>query len=53
MNAHDFIEAIKAGNVAHVTQALDQDAALLNATADNGLSAVLVAAYYNEPQIAQ
>lgn len=53
MNAHDFIEAIKAGNIEQVTHALDHDAALLNATTDNGLSAVLVAAYYNEPQIAQ
>lgn len=53
MNAHDFIEAIKAGEIEQVTQALDQDAALVNAQADNGLSAVLVAAYYNEPQIAE
>lgn len=53
MNTHDFIEAIKAGDISQVTHALDQDATLLNAKADNGLSAVLVAAYYNEPQIAQ
>ena len=53
MNAHDFIEAIKAGEIDHVTQTLDQDSTLVNAKADNGLSAVLVAAYYNEPQIAQ
>ncbi len=53
MNPHDFIEAIKAGNIAQVTQALDQDPTLVNAKADNGLSAVLTAAYYNEPQIAQ
>jgi ankyrin repeat protein len=53
LNPHDFIEAIKAGAIDQVTHALDQDAALINARADNGLSAVLVAAYYNEPQIAQ
>ena len=53
MNPHNFIEAIKAGEIEHVTQALDHDATLVNARADNGLSAVLVAAYYNEPQIAQ
>ncbi len=53
MNPHDFIEAIKAGEIDHVTQALDQDATLVNARADNGLSAVLVAAYYNEPQVAR
>lgn len=53
MNAHDFIEAIKAGNIEQVMHALELDAALLNARADNGLSAVLAAAYYNEPQIAQ
>lgn len=53
MNAHDFIEAIKAGHIDQVSHALDQDAALVNAKADNGLSTVLVAAYYNEPNIAQ
>ncbi|HZY42578.1 MAG TPA: ankyrin repeat domain-containing protein [Anaerolineae bacterium] len=53
MNPHDFIEAIKAGEIEQVTQALDQDITLVNAKADNSLSAVLVAAYYNEPQIAQ
>ena len=53
MNSHDFIKAIKAGEIAHVMQTLDHDATLVNARADNGLSAVLVAAYYNEPQIAQ
>ena len=53
MNTHDFIEAIKAGHIDQVRHALDQDATLVNAKADNGLSAVLVAAYYNEPNIAQ
>jgi ankyrin repeat protein len=53
LNPHDFIEAIKAGEIDQVTQALDRNATLVNAKADNGLSAVLVAAYYNEPQIAQ
>jgi uncharacterized protein len=53
LNPHDFIEAIKAGAIEPVTHALDQDSTLVNATADNGLSAVLVAAYYHEPQIAE
>jgi ankyrin repeat protein len=53
LNAHDFIEAIKAGEIGPITQALNQDATLVDAQADNGLSAVLVAAYYNEPHIAQ
>jgi ankyrin repeat protein len=53
LNPHDFIEAIKASEIDHVTQALDHAETLVNAKADNGLSAVLVAAYYNEPQIAQ
>jgi ankyrin repeat protein len=53
LDPHDFIEAIKAGEIEQVTHALDQDGTLVNAKADNGLSAVLVAAYYNEPQIAQ
>jgi ankyrin repeat protein len=53
LNPHDFIEAIRAGEIEPVAQALDHDATLVNARAENGLSAVLVAAYYNEPQIAQ
>ena len=49
----DLFQAIKAGDLARVTQLLDADPALVNARDDGGLSAVLTAAYYNEPQIAQ
>lgn len=51
--ADDFIEAIKTGEMAKVKQLLDRDPSLVDAEADNGLSAALVAAYYNEPDIAQ
>ena len=50
--SHDFIEAIKAGEIQKVKQMLDRDPALVDARAGNGLSAVLIAAYYNEPEIA-
>ncbi len=49
---HDFVEAIKSGEMQKVKQMLDRDPALVDARADNGLSAVLIAAYYNEPEIA-
>ena len=49
----DFLAAIKAGNTAEVTQLLDVEPALVNARDENGLSAVLTAAYYQEPDIAR
>ena len=49
----DFLAAIKAGNIAEVTQRLDLEPALVNARDENGLSAVLTAAYYQEPDIAR
>lgn len=49
----DFFQAIKAGEIARVTELLDAEPALMNARDDSGLSAVLTAAYYNEPQLAQ
>lgn len=51
--ADDFIEAIKTGEMDQVKQLLDRAPSLVDAKADNRLSAVLVAAYYNEPDIAQ
>jgi ankyrin repeat protein len=48
-----FFQAIKAGEIARVTELLDAEPALVNARDDSGLSAVLTAAYYNEPQLAQ
>lgn len=51
--ADDFIEAIKAGEMDQVKQLLDRDPSLVDAKADGGLSVVLVAAYYNEPDIAR
>lgn len=49
----DFFQAIKAGEIARVAELLEAEPALMNARDDSGLSAVLTAAYYNEPHIAQ
>lgn len=49
----DFFQAIKAGEIARVAELLEAEPALVNARDDSGLSAVLTAAYYNEPHIAQ
>ena len=49
----DFLAAIKAGNTAEVTQLLEAEPALVHARDENGLSAVLTAAYYQEPDIAR
>ncbi len=49
----DFLAAIQAGDSAKVTQLLEAEPALVNATNQNGLSAVLTAAYYQEPAIAR
>jgi uncharacterized protein len=49
----DFLAAIKAGNKAEVSQLLEVEPALVNARDENGLSAVLTAAYYQEPDIAR
>ena len=49
----DFLAAIKAGNTAEVAHLLEVEPALVNARDENGLSAVLTAAYYQEPDIAR
>ncbi len=49
----DFLAAIKAGRSAEVTAMLEADPSLMNARDENGTSAVLTAAYYQEPAIAQ
>lgn len=48
----DFLAAIKTGNRADVSLLLDIDPTLANVRDENGLSAVLTAAYYHEPDIA-
>ncbi len=48
-----FLAAIKTGNLAGVAALLEADSTLVNARDDSGLSAVLTAAYYQEPDIAQ
>lgn len=49
----DFFAAIKTGNRADVTLLLDIDPTMVNAKDEDGLSAVLTAAYYQEPDIAR
>lgn len=51
--AHDFLSAIRAGDQAEVMRLLDADPALVNAKDENGLTAVLTAAYYQEPDMAK
>ncbi len=47
-----FFEAIQAGNQAAVADLLAQNPALLKTRGEKGISAVLTAAYYHEPAIA-
>jgi ankyrin repeat protein len=49
----NFLAAIKAGNLAEVTALLESDSTLVNTQDENGLSAVMMAAYYQEPALAQ
>ncbi len=49
----DFLTAVQSGNLEQVTQFLSQHPALANAHAENGLSAVLLAAYYRHPDVAR
>ena len=49
----DFLAAIIAGSTAEVAHLLEVEPALVNARDENGLSAVLTAAYYQEPDIAR
>lgn len=47
----DFFEAIKQGNMGEVERRLSLDPVLIHAR-ENGLSPILVAAYFHEPEIA-
>jgi ankyrin repeat protein len=49
----EFFTAIKAGHHNEVATLLDVEPALVSAQDENGLSAALTAAYYQEPDIAQ
>mgnify|MGYP003620438128 CR=1 FL=1 len=51
--ARAFIAAVQAGDRARVDGLLAEDAALVNASDQNGVPAVRVAAYYNEPEVAE
>ena len=53
MTYPDFFAAIKAGDLTQVQRMLADDPSLVNAKDDNGLSAVLMAAYYQQPATAK
>jgi uncharacterized protein len=48
-----FFEAVKSGETGMVAALLDEDSGLLGAHSPDGLSAVLMAVYYNQPQVAE
>ncbi len=48
-----FLTAVQNGDLGQVTQLLSQQPALASARAENGLSAVLLAAYSRHPELAQ
>jgi ankyrin repeat protein len=51
--AQDFVAAIKVGNAAAVAVLLEANPSLVNVRDENGLSAVMTATYYQEPDIAK
>ena len=53
VDRNDFFQAITSGEIALVQQYLEEDPELVNAHNQAGLSAVLVAAYYQQPEIAR
>ena len=53
VDLNDFFHAITAGEIGRVQQYLEEDPELVNAHNQEGLSAVLVAAYYQQPEIAR
>lgn len=50
--SEEFLSAVTSGDAARVKQMLEADAALASATDQNGTSAVLLALYYRQPEIA-
>lgn len=53
LNQSKFIEFIQNGDLQKVSDLLERQPGLANARSENGLSAVLLAAYHNHPQIAR
>src|SRR2546423_3697903 len=49
----EFLDSIKTGNAARVSELLKQNPALIRATTKNGTSAVLLAVYARHPEIAE
>src|SRR5512139_2723916 len=48
----EFLEAVKKGDADRIKQQLAQDRSLMNARAETGESAILIAMYYNQRGIA-
>ncbi len=53
LNQSKFIEAVQNGDLPKVSDLLEGQPGLATARSENGLSAVMVAAYHNHPQIAR
>jgi ankyrin repeat protein len=53
MTAQQIITAIKAGDVDQIKQLLATDPSLAAARTDDGISAIMLALYYNKPAIAE
>jgi uncharacterized protein len=52
-SSEPFLEAVKAGEMEVVAELLDEDPDLLNARDPDGVSAVLLAIYYNQPKVTE
>jgi len=52
ISSEEFLGAVTSGDAARVTEMLKMDAALAGATDKNGTSAVLLAIYYRQPEVA-
>src|SRR5690348_4098186 len=53
MQTDEFIEAIQKGDQSKINQLLDTNPALANSKAKNGVSAILLALYHGQPDIAR
>ncbi|PYV86095.1 MAG: hypothetical protein DMG05_20860 [Acidobacteria bacterium] len=51
--SREMIDAVKSGDVAKVKALLETDAALVNAQAESGESAILLATYYGRKEVAE
>ena len=52
MKSEEFFEAIKKNDIAKVRELVNEDPRLLSTTDKNGNSPIVIATYYNQPEIA-